>query len=69
MLLDRDKLHSIDTFVQVKSLAEKARTGKLKPHEFQGGTFRSASLSDFKVTNVDCPLGGSNCRFCMEHVF
>lgn len=26
--------------VQVKELAEKARTGKLAPHQFQGGTFR-----------------------------
>lgn len=25
---------------QVKELAEKARAGKLKPDEFQGGTFR-----------------------------
>jgi hypothetical protein len=31
------------TLLQVKSLAEKARTGKLKPHEFQGGTFRSVN--------------------------
>jgi pyruvate/2-oxoglutarate dehydrogenase complex dihydrolipoamide acyltransferase (E2) component len=28
---------------QVKSLAERARAGKLKPNEFQGGTFRSVS--------------------------
>lgn len=27
-------------FPKVKELAEKARTGKLKPNEFQGGTFR-----------------------------
>lgn len=27
-------------FSKVKELAEKARAGKLKPNEFQGGTFR-----------------------------
>lgn len=26
--------------LQVKELAEKARAGKLAPHQYQGGTFR-----------------------------
>lgn len=55
--------------MQVKSLAEKARTGKLKPHEFQGGTFRSAPLSDIKITYVDCHLGGFNYRYSMYMCF
>ncbi|KAL2653614.1 hypothetical protein R1flu_021742 [Riccia fluitans] len=37
--------------VEVKSLAEKARTGKLKPHEFQGGTFSISNLGMFPVDN------------------
>jgi hypothetical protein len=31
---------SLCLITQVKQLAEKARTGKLAPNEFQGGTFR-----------------------------
>ncbi|GFQ07078.1 dihydrolipoyllysine-residue acetyltransferase component 1 of pyruvate dehydrogenase complex mitochondrial [Phtheirospermum japonicum] len=34
---------------KVKELAEKARTGKLKPHEFQGGTFSISNLGMFPV--------------------
>ncbi|KAK4385606.1 pyruvate dehydrogenase complex, mitochondrial [Sesamum angolense] len=30
---------------QVKELAEKARAGKLKPNEFQGGTFQAGILA------------------------
>ncbi|KAL8159699.1 hypothetical protein V2J09_001236 [Rumex salicifolius] len=34
---------------EVKELAEKARSGKLKPHEFQGGTFSISNLGMFPV--------------------
>ncbi|XP_074311284.1 dihydrolipoyllysine-residue acetyltransferase component 1 of pyruvate dehydrogenase complex, mitochondrial [Silene latifolia] len=34
---------------EVKELAEKARTGKLKPDEFQGGTFSISNLGMFPV--------------------
>jgi len=32
---------------QVKELAQKARSGKLAPHEFQGGTFRYSSFLSY----------------------
>ncbi|GAB2276846.1 Pyruvate dehydrogenase complex component E2 1 [Dionaea muscipula] len=35
--------------LEVKELAEKARTGKLMPHEFQGGTFSISNLGMFPV--------------------
>lgn len=35
--------------VEVKELAEKARAGKLKPNEFQGGTFSISNLGMFPV--------------------
>ncbi|KAK6136150.1 hypothetical protein DH2020_030123 [Rehmannia glutinosa] len=34
---------------KVKELAEKARAGKLKPHEFQGGTFSISNLGMYPV--------------------
>uniref|UniRef100_A0A803MZE5 Dihydrolipoamide acetyltransferase component of pyruvate dehydrogenase complex n=1 Tax=Chenopodium quinoa TaxID=63459 RepID=A0A803MZE5_CHEQI len=36
---------------EVKELAEKARAGKLKPNEFQGGTFSISNLGMFPVDN------------------
>ncbi|KDR24043.1 hypothetical protein L798_09378, partial [Zootermopsis nevadensis] len=36
---------------EVKSLAAKAREGKLQPHEFQGGTFTISNLGMFGVKN------------------
>ncbi|XP_051895894.1 dihydrolipoyllysine-residue acetyltransferase component of pyruvate dehydrogenase complex, mitochondrial [Pristis pectinata] len=35
----------------VKSLAEKAREGKLQPHEFQGGTFTISNLGMYGIKN------------------
>ncbi|KAK4480399.1 hypothetical protein RD792_013471, partial [Penstemon davidsonii] len=37
--------------LEVKELAEKARVGKLKPNEFQGGTFSISNLGMFPVDN------------------
>jgi len=36
---------------EVRTLAAKARTNKLAPHEFQGGTFTISNLGMFGVTN------------------
>lgn len=36
---------------EVKSLAAKAKDGKLQPHEFQGGSFTVSNLGMFGVTN------------------
>ncbi|GER51233.1 dihydrolipoyllysine-residue acetyltransferase component 1 of pyruvate dehydrogenase complex [Striga asiatica] len=44
---DQKSISSISS--EVKELAEKARAGKLKPHEFQGGTFSISNLGMFPV--------------------
>ncbi|GLT66754.1 hypothetical protein SLA2020_391030 [Shorea laevis] len=44
---DQKSISSIS--LEVKQLAEKARTGKLAPHEFQGGTFSISNLGMFPV--------------------
>lgn len=46
---DRKGLSDISK--DVKSLAAKARDGKLQPHEFQGGTFSVSNLGMFGVTH------------------
>lgn len=46
---DRKGLSDISR--DVKSLAMKAREGKLQPHEFQGGTFSVSNLGMFGVTH------------------
>ncbi|KAF7811584.1 dihydrolipoyllysine-residue acetyltransferase component 1 of pyruvate dehydrogenase complex, mitochondrial isoform X2 [Senna tora] len=44
---DQKTISSISS--EVKELAEKARSGKLKPQEFQGGTFSISNLGMFPV--------------------
>ncbi|KAF5742574.1 hypothetical protein HS088_TW09G00625 [Tripterygium wilfordii] len=44
---DQKSISSIS--LEVKELAEKARSGKLAPHEFQGGTFSISNLGMFPV--------------------
>ncbi|KAL2555566.1 Dihydrolipoyllysine-residue acetyltransferase component 1 of pyruvate dehydrogenase complex [Forsythia ovata] len=44
---DQKSISSIS--LEVKELAEKARVGKLKPNEFQGGTFSISNLGMFPV--------------------
>lgn len=44
---DQKTISEIST--EVKELAEKARAGKLKPNEFQGGTFSISNLGMFPV--------------------
>jgi len=46
---ERKGLSSISD--DIKSLAAKARDGKLQPHEFQGGTFSISNLGMFGVRN------------------
>ncbi|XP_076058311.1 dihydrolipoamide S-acetyltransferase muc isoform X2 [Oratosquilla oratoria] len=46
---DAKGLATIST--DIKSLAAKAREGKLQPHEFQGGTFSISNLGMFGVKN------------------
>lgn len=40
-----------DIGTEVKSLAERARQGKLQPHEFQGGTFTISNLGMFDISH------------------
>ncbi|KAL1553174.1 Pyruvate dehydrogenase complex component E2 1 [Salvia divinorum] len=46
---DQKSISSIS--LEVKELAEKARAGKLKPNEFQGGTFSISNLGMYPVDN------------------
>lgn len=46
---DQKSISSISS--EVKQLAEKARTGILAPHEFQGGSFSISNLGMFPVDN------------------
>lgn len=40
-----------DISIDSRELAERARSGKLKPHEFQGGTFTISNLGMFGIKN------------------
>lgn len=40
IIFSANELKLSDISKVTRNLAEKARAGKLKPHEFQGGTFR-----------------------------
>jgi len=40
-----------DIGTNIKSLAERARQGKLQPHEFQGGTFTISNLGMFDISH------------------
>ena len=44
-----DKLSVLEISERVKALANKAREGKLLPHEFQGGSFSISNLGMFGV--------------------
>lgn len=46
-----DRKGLIDINKQVKELADKARDGKLQPHEFQGGTITVSNLGMFGESN------------------
>ena len=46
--------------VTVKELAERAREGKLQPHEFQGGTFTISNLGMFGVDHFTAIINPPN---------
>lgn len=45
-----------DISTEVKSLAERAKSGKLKPEEFQGGSFTISNLGMFGIQNFSAIL-------------
>ncbi|CAF0993648.1 unnamed protein product, partial [Didymodactylos carnosus] len=51
-----DRLTLNDINLNVKSLAAKARDGKLKPHEFQGGTFTISNLGMFGISHFSAVI-------------
>uniref|UniRef100_U5EWN9 dihydrolipoyllysine-residue acetyltransferase n=1 Tax=Corethrella appendiculata TaxID=1370023 RepID=U5EWN9_9DIPT len=51
IVFSADRKGLINISSDVKSLAAKARDGKLQPHEFQGGTFSVSNLGMFGVTH------------------
>lgn len=51
-----DVLSVVQVNELVKQLAEKARTGMLKPEEFQGGTFTVSNLGMFGITNFSAVI-------------
>lgn len=48
---DADKLGLLQMATRTKELAERAKQGKLKPDEFQGGTFTVSNLGMFGVSH------------------
>lgn len=48
---DADKLGLLQMALKTKELAEKAKANKLKPDEFQGGTFTVSNLGMFGVSH------------------
>ncbi|KAL0317296.1 UNVERIFIED_CONTAM: pyruvate dehydrogenase complex, mitochondrial [Sesamum angustifolium] len=55
---DQKSISSIS--LEVKELAEKARAGKLKPNEFQGGTFQAGILAVGRGNQVVEPVVGDD---------
>lgn len=51
----------IDISKEVKSLAEKARNGKLQPAEFQGGTISVSNLGMFGVSHFTAIINPPQC--------
>lgn len=53
---DADKIDVLDISENVKVLAEKARQGKLMPHEFQGGSFTISNLGMFGISEFSAVI-------------
>ncbi|XP_075211073.1 dihydrolipoamide S-acetyltransferase muc [Lycorma delicatula] len=51
IVFEADKKGLLQISNDIKTLAEKARQGKLQPHEFQGGTFTVSNLGMYGVKN------------------
>ena len=46
----------------MRELAEKARTGRLQPHEFQGGTFTISNLGMYGIRNFSAVINPPQVR-------
>lgn len=51
-----DRLSVVGISETVKALANKARQGKLMPHEFQGGSFSISNLGMFGITEFSAVI-------------
>jgi pyruvate dehydrogenase E2 component (dihydrolipoamide acetyltransferase) len=51
IIQDADKLGVAEISAKARTLAERAREGKLKPNEYQGGTFTISNLGMFGITH------------------
>jgi pyruvate dehydrogenase E2 component (dihydrolipoamide acetyltransferase) len=51
IIQDADKLGVAEISAKARSLAERAREGKLKPNEYQGGTFTISNLGMYGITH------------------
>ena len=49
-------LKYLNFFFKYKALAEKARAGKLQPHEFQGGSFSISNLGMFGISEFSAVI-------------
>lgn len=56
IVFSAEKKGLVDISNNVKTLAKKARDGKLSPNEFQGGTFTISNLGMFNVTNFSAVI-------------
>ncbi|KAL7040864.1 hypothetical protein ACKWTF_000542 [Chironomus riparius] len=76
IVFSADRKGVADISVDVKSLAARAREGKLQPQEFQGGTFTVSNLGMFDVTHFSAiinppqscilAIGGSQKRLVID---
>lgn len=48
--------------IEMRELAEKARTGRLQPHEFQGGTFTISNLGMYGIRNFSAVINPPQVR-------
>jgi pyruvate dehydrogenase E2 component (dihydrolipoamide acetyltransferase) len=56
IVFNADKKGLTSISFDVNSLAQKARSNKLQPHEFQGGTFTVSNLGMFGVKNFSAVI-------------
>eukprot|EP00607_Mallomonas_marina_P010756 CAMPEP_0182421830 /NCGR_PEP_ID=MMETSP1167-20130531/7342_1 /TAXON_ID=2988 /ORGANISM="Mallomonas Sp, Strain CCMP3275" /LENGTH=496 /DNA_ID=CAMNT_0024599349 /DNA_START=277 /DNA_END=1767 /DNA_ORIENTATION=- len=56
IITDADKRGLLDINSKVKELAGRAKEGKLKPEEFQGGTFSISNLGMFGITEFSAVI-------------
>ena len=56
IIKNADKIGVTQISENVKQLAEKARQGKLQPHEFQGGSFTISNLGMFGISEFSAVI-------------